>query len=78
MREQEDGETLLARLATWDRASLEAQVEAFIRHELPQEGAGRIAYAASIFEERAAALPEPKRWVVLRFAAALRERLPLH
>jgi hypothetical protein len=75
MREQEDGETLLARLGARDRASLEAQVEAFIREELPLEGAGRIAYAASIFEERAAALPEPKRRVVLRFAAALRERL---
>jgi hypothetical protein len=75
MREQEDGEMLLARLGPMDRASLDALVEAFIREKLPAEGAGRIAYAARAFEARAVDLPETKRRVVLRFAAALRERL---
>ena len=71
----EEGEILLARLDPMDRASLEALVDSFLRDELPSEGAGGIAYAAASFEQRAAALPEPQRRVVLRFAAALRERL---
>ena len=71
----EDGEMLLARLDPIDRASLEAMVDSFLRDELPSQGAGSIAYAAASFEERAADLPEPQRRVVLRFAAALRERL---
>lgn len=75
MREWDENEALLARLAPSDRAGLEALVDAFIREQLPSDGAGCIAYAATSFEERAAALPDPKRVVVLRFAAALRERL---
>ena len=75
MLETEEGEMLLARLEPVDRATLEDLVESFIRNELPSEGAGCIAYAAASFEERAAGLPEPQRRVVLRFAAALRERL---
>ena len=71
----DEGEILLARLDPMDRASLESLVDAFIRDELPSEGAGCIAYAATSFEERAADLPDPQRRVVLRFAAALRVRL---
>jgi len=75
MLEPEEGEMLLARLGPFDRASLEELVDSFIHDELPSGGAGCIAYAASSFEDRAAALPEAQRRVVLRFAAALRERL---
>lgn len=75
MREWDESEALLTRLAPVDRAGLERLVDAFIRNELPSGEAGCIAYAATSFEERAQALPDPKRTVVLRFAAALRERL---
>lgn len=75
MHEWDENAALLARLAPQDRAGLEALVDAFIREQLPSAGAGCIAYAANSFEERAAGLPDPKRVVVLRFAAALRERL---
>lgn len=71
----EEGEMLLARLDPIDRASLDSLVESFVRDELPSESAGCITYAVNAFEERAADLPEPQRRVVLRFAAALRERL---
>lgn len=75
LREWDDNEALLTPLGPTDRAGLDAAVDAFIRHQLPSDGAGCIAYAARSFEERAEALPDPKRIVVLRFAAALRERL---
>jgi hypothetical protein len=75
LREYDDNEALLTRLAPTDRAGLDALVDAFIRDQLPSDGAGCIAYAAHSFEARAEALPDPKRIVVLRFAAALRERL---
>ena len=75
MVEHEEGEMLLARLEPIDRAMLEELVESFLRNELRSETAGCIAYAAASFEERATALPEAKRRVVLRFAAALRDRL---
>lgn len=74
MLDLEDGEMLLARLTPMDRASLEQLVDSFIRDELPSGGPGCVAYAANAFEERAARLPESQRLVVLRFAAALRER----
>jgi hypothetical protein len=74
MRDLEDGEVLLARLAPVDRATLDDLVDSFIRDELPLDGPGRLAYAAAAFEQRAARLPEAQRLVVLRFAAALRER----
>jgi hypothetical protein len=75
LREWDENAALLARLGPSDRAGLEALVDAFIREQLPSDGAGCIAYAATSFEARAAGLPDPKRVVVLRFAAALRERL---
>ena len=75
MLEPEEGEMLLARLGPFDRASLEELVDSFIHDKLPSDSAGCIAYAAASFEERAAGLPEAQRRVVLRFAAALRERL---
>lgn len=75
MRQRDENEALLTRMGPKDRAGLEVMVDAFIRHELPSDGAGCIAYAARSFEARAEALPDPKRTVVLQFAAALRERL---
>jgi hypothetical protein len=75
LREWNENEALLTRMGPRDRARLDVLVESFIRDELPSDGAGCIAYAARSFEERAAALPDPKRTVVLQFAAALRERL---
>lgn len=75
MREHDENEALLMRLAPTDRAGLEVMVDAFIRDQLPSDGPGCIAYAARSFEARAEGLPDPKRTVVLRFAAALRERL---
>jgi hypothetical protein len=71
----DEGELLLARLDPLDRAGLEELVDSFIRDELPSAGAGCIAYAAASFQERALAMPDPQRQIVLRFAAALRERL---
>lgn len=75
MRARDENEALLNGLGAKDRARLDGMVERFIRHELPSGGAGCIAWAACSFEERAAALPDAKRAVVLQFAAALRERL---
>jgi hypothetical protein len=75
LHQSDENEALLARLAPSDRAGLEVLVDTFIREQLPSDGAGCTAYAATSFEERAAGLPDPKRVVVLRFAAALRERL---
>lgn len=75
LREWDEDDGLLARLTPGDRTGLDAMVDAFIRDQLPSDQAGCIAYAARTFEERAAGLPDPKRLVVLRFAAALRERL---
>jgi hypothetical protein len=75
MLDYEDSELLLAPLTPIDRASLETLVDAFIRDELPSDGPGCIAYAAASFETRAQRLPESQRMVVLRFAAALRERI---
>ena len=75
MREWDDNDALLTRMGPRDRARLDGLVDAFIRDELPSDGAGCIAYAAHSFEERAASLPDPKRVVVLQFAAALRQRL---
>lgn len=75
MREWDEDGGLLAPLAPGDRAGLEQLVDVFIRDQLRSDRAGCIAYAARSFEERAAALPEAKQMVVLRFAAALRERL---
>lgn len=75
MREWDEDDGLLTRLAPHDRAGLETLVDVFIREQLPSDGPGCIAYAARSFEERAAALPEGKQAPVLRFAAALRERL---
>lgn len=75
MREQDENEALLTRLAPTERAGLDALVDAFIRDQLPSDGVACIAYAARSFEARAWDLPDPKRIVVLRFAAALRERL---
>lgn len=75
MLEYDDGEILLARLAPVDRATLESLVDSFLRDELPSNSPSGIAYAAASFEERAARLPDAQRLVVLRFAAALRERI---
>ena len=75
MREWDENEALLTRMGPRDRARLDVMVDAFIRDQLPSDGAGCIAYAARSFEERARALPDSKRTVVLQFAAALRERL---
>ena len=75
MLDPEDSEILLAPLNPVDRATLESLVDTFIRDELPSEGPGCIAYAAASFEARAARLPEAQQMVVLRFAAALRERI---
>lgn len=75
LREWNENEALLTGLGPKDRARLDGMVEAFIRDQLPSDGFGCIAYAARSFEERARALPGPKRTVVLQFAAALRERL---
>lgn len=75
MREWDENEALLTGMGPKERARLDVMVEAFIRDHLPSDGFGCIAYAARSFEERAGALQGPKRTVVLRFAAALRERL---
>jgi hypothetical protein len=75
LREWDDNEALLTHMGTGDRARLDVMVDAFIRDQLPSRGAGCIAYAARSFEERAERLPDPKRVVVLQFAAALRQRL---
>jgi len=75
LRECDDNEALLTGMGARERARLDVMVEAFIRDVLPPHGAGRIAYAAHSFEERAAELADPKRTVVLQFAAALRQRL---
>lgn len=75
MRDWDEHELVLAGLGPADRAGLERLVETFVREKLPSDGPGSIAFAARSFEERAAALPQEKRQPVLRFAAALRERL---
>lgn len=75
MRDWDENGALLADLAPGERAGLRRLVDAFIREQLPSDRAGCIAYAAGRFEERAADLPAAKQMVVLRFAAALRERL---
>jgi hypothetical protein len=75
MLDLEDGDMLLAPLAPMDRATLEELVDAFVRDDLPTGGPGCIAYAAASFEARAESLPEAQRLVVLRFAAALKERI---
>jgi hypothetical protein len=74
MLDHEEGEALLATLGPVDRAGLDDMVEVFIRKELRCDRAGSLAYAANAFEARSVELPEAKRLLVRRFAAALRER----